>query len=106
MIEFLSEVGKVEQLIYTLLAYINNSINKDINYYIAKSLLEHIHKIESFSLDSVAEACNVAPSTINRFCKRIGFKHHFQQMLKLPLRDIGLFLSYSHGLTLRAYTMG
>ncbi|MBM7654529.1 MurR/RpiR family transcriptional regulator [Neobacillus cucumis] len=65
----------MEQLIYTLLAYINNSINKDINYYIAKSLLEHIHKIESFSLDSVAEACNVAPSTINRFCKRIGFKN-------------------------------
>jgi len=65
----------VEQLIYTLLAYINNSLNKDINYYIAKSLLEHIHKIESFSLDSVAEACNVAPSTINRFCKRIGFKN-------------------------------
>ncbi|PFN95910.1 hypothetical protein COJ85_25370 [Bacillus sp. AFS076308] len=68
-------MGKVEQLIYTLLAYINNSLNKDINYYIAKSLLEHIHKIESFSLDSVAEACNVAPSTINRFCKRIGFKN-------------------------------
>ncbi|TWE05188.1 RpiR family transcriptional regulator [Neobacillus bataviensis] len=65
----------MEQLIYTLLAYINNSLNKDINYYIAKSLLEHIHKIESFSLDSVAEACNVAPSTINRFCKRIGFKN-------------------------------
>jgi DNA-binding MurR/RpiR family transcriptional regulator len=65
----------VEQLIYTLLAYINNSLNKDINYYIAKSLLEHIHKIESSSLDSVAEACTVAPSTINRFCKRIGFKN-------------------------------
>ncbi|WP_342042104.1 MurR/RpiR family transcriptional regulator [Bacillus sp. OTU2372] len=65
----------MEQLIYTLLAYINNSLNKDINYYIAKSLLEHIHKIESFSLESVAEACNVAPSTINRFCKRIGFKN-------------------------------
>jgi len=65
----------LEQLIYTLLAYINNSLNKDINYYIAKSLLEHINRIESFSLDTVAEACNVAPSTINRFCKRIGFKN-------------------------------
>ncbi|MDF2787016.1 MAG: hypothetical protein K0S80_114 [Neobacillus sp.] len=65
----------MEQLIYTLLAYINNSLNKDINYYLAKSLLEQIYSIESFSLDSVAEACNVAPSTINRFCKRIGFKN-------------------------------
>lgn len=65
----------LEQLIYTLLAYINNSLNKDINYYIAKSLLEHIKRIESFSLEEIAEACNVAPSTINRFCKRIGFKN-------------------------------
>jgi RpiR family transcriptional regulator, carbohydrate utilization regulator len=65
----------MEQLIYTLLAYINNSLDKDINYSIAKSLLEHIDKIERFSLETAAEACNVAPSTINRFCKRLGFKN-------------------------------
>ncbi|MEW9052253.1 MAG: hypothetical protein AB2392_13925 [Neobacillus sp.] len=65
----------MEQLIYTLLAYINNSLEKDINYSIAKSLLEHIDQIERFSLETAAEACNVAPSTINRFCKRLGFKN-------------------------------
>jgi RpiR family transcriptional regulator, carbohydrate utilization regulator len=65
----------MEQLIYTLLAYINNSLEKDINYSIAKSLLEHINQIERFSLETAAEACNVAPSTINRFCKRLGFKN-------------------------------
>lgn len=77
----------MEQLIYTLLAYINNSLNKDINYYIAKSLLEHINKIESFSLDNIAEACNVAPSTINRFCKRIGFKNfsHMRNSVGIPI---------------------
>jgi DNA-binding MurR/RpiR family transcriptional regulator len=80
-------VGIVEQLIYTLLAYINNSLNKDINYYLAKSLLEQINHIESFSLDSVAEACNVAPSTINRFCKRIGFKNfsNLRNSVAVPL---------------------
>lgn len=65
----------VEQLTYTLLAYINNSLEKDINDSIARSFLQHIHNIETFSLDSVAEMCNVAPSTINRFCKRIGFRN-------------------------------
>ncbi|WP_158633971.1 MurR/RpiR family transcriptional regulator [Radiobacillus deserti] len=65
----------MEQLTDTLLAYINNSLEKDINYSIATSLLEHTHKIEGYSLEMAAEACNVAPSTINRFCKRIGFKH-------------------------------
>ncbi|MFK3939084.1 MurR/RpiR family transcriptional regulator [Alkalihalobacillus sp. NPDC078783] len=65
----------MEQLTYTLLAYINNSLEKDINDSIARSFLQHIHNIETFSLDSVAEICNVAPSTINRFCKRIGFRN-------------------------------
>ncbi|MCR6109962.1 MurR/RpiR family transcriptional regulator [Bacillus sp. A301a_S52] len=65
----------MEQLMYTLLAYINNSLEKDINYSIAKSLLQNINKIKGYSLETVAEACNVAPSTINRFCKRIGFKN-------------------------------
>lgn len=65
----------METLIYNLLAYINNSLDKDINYHIAKSLLENFHKIEGFSLETAAEVCNVAPSTINRFCKRIGFKN-------------------------------
>jgi DNA-binding MurR/RpiR family transcriptional regulator len=69
------EVGNVETLIYNLLAYINNSLDKDINYHIAKSLLENLHKIEGFSLETAAEVCNVAPSTINRFCKRIGFRN-------------------------------
>ncbi|WP_400246078.1 MurR/RpiR family transcriptional regulator [Niallia sp. JL1B1071] len=65
----------MEQLIYTLLAYINNSLEKDINYSIANSFLENIHQIEGYSLEMAAEVCNVAPSTINRFCKRIGFRN-------------------------------
>jgi len=65
----------LEQLIYTLLAYINNSLEKDINYSIAQSLLDNINKVEEFTLETVAEVCNVAPSTFNRFCKRIGFKN-------------------------------
>ncbi|CAI9390545.1 MULTISPECIES: MurR/RpiR family transcriptional regulator [Bacillaceae] len=65
----------MEQLIYTLLAYINNSLEKDINYSIANSFLENIHDIEGYSLEVAAERCNVAPSTINCFCKRIGFRN-------------------------------
>ena len=65
----------METLIYNLLAYINNSLDKDINYHIAKTLIENFHEIEGFSLETAAEVCNVAPSTINRFCKRIGFKN-------------------------------
>lgn len=65
----------MEALIYKLLAYMNNSLDKDINYHIAKRLLENLDKIEGFSLETAAEACSVAPSTINRFCKKIGFRN-------------------------------
>lgn len=65
----------METLIYNLTAYINNSLDKDVNYHIARSLLENIHKIEGFSLESASEACNVSPSTFNRFCKKIGFRN-------------------------------
>ncbi|MFC4321339.1 MurR/RpiR family transcriptional regulator [Litchfieldia salsa] len=90
----------MEQLIYTLLAYINNSLNKDINYNIAKSMLENIDKIESFSLDSVSEACNVAPSTINRFCKRIGFKNfsHMRNSVAIPA-GFSIQEQADHGIT-------
>jgi DNA-binding MurR/RpiR family transcriptional regulator len=80
----------MEQLIYTLLAYINNSLDKDINYSIAKSLLEHIDKIERFSLETAAEACNVAPSTINRFCKRLGFKN-FSHLRSSAAMQVGAY---------------
>ncbi|WP_318508826.1 hypothetical protein [Bacillus sp. T3] len=63
----------MEQLIYTLLAFINNSLFKDINYSIARSLLENIDKIEGFSLETAAEACNVAPSTINLVLQKNWF---------------------------------
>ena len=65
----------METLIYNLAAYINNSLAKDVNYHIARRLLENLHRIEGFSLETAAEACNVSPSTFNRFCKSIGFKN-------------------------------
>ncbi|WP_157827719.1 MurR/RpiR family transcriptional regulator [Niallia nealsonii] len=65
----------METLIYNLLTYINNSLDKDVNDHIAKILLENLHKIEGFSLETAAEACNVSPSTFNRFCKKMGFRN-------------------------------
>lgn len=68
-------MARLEQLVYTLLAYINNSLEKDINYSIATSLLENINKIVDFTLETASDACNVSPSTFNRFCRRIGYKN-------------------------------
>lgn len=66
----------MQQVIYTLLNYINNSINKDTYYHIALSILKHIYKITSFSLEEMANSCHVSPATINRFCKQIGYSNY------------------------------
>lgn len=60
----------MEQLAYTLLAYINNVIEEDMNYHIAKKFLENIYKIKDYSLEDIAYECNVSSRTINRFCKK------------------------------------
>lgn len=71
----------MEQLAYTLLAYINNVIEEDMNYYIAKKFLENIDKIKDYSLEDIAFECNVSSRTINRFCKKIGY-HNFTTLKK------------------------
>ena len=66
----------MQQLIYTLLHYLNNVINKDTNYHIACKVLEHIYELEHYSLEKMASLCFVSPATINRFCKQIGYSNY------------------------------
>lgn len=94
----------LEQLIYTLLAYINNSLEKDINYSIANSFLENIHHIEGYSLEMAAEVCNVAPSTINRFCKRIGFRN-FSNLRSSVAYQGGMYEEREKSLTADAFEL-
>lgn len=77
----------MEQLAYTLLAYINNVIEEDMNYHIAKKFLENIYKIKDYSLEDIGYECNVSSRTINRFCKKIGY-HNFTTLKKHILYPI------------------
>ena len=60
-------------VIYTLLNYINCCIKQDTEYNVAKCLLLNIRKLKYLSLEETAEMCNVSVSTLNRFCRTIGF---------------------------------
>ena len=77
----------MEQLAYTLLAYINNVIDEDMNYYIAKKFLEMMHHIKDLSLEDIAFECNVSSRTINRFCKKIGY-HNYTTLKKYVLNPV------------------
>lgn len=77
----------MEQLAYTLLSYLNNVIDEDMNYHIAKKFLENIYKINDFSLEDIACVCNVSSRTINRFCEKIGY-HNYTTLKKHVLNPI------------------
>lgn len=76
----------MQQLIYTLLAYLNNSIIQDINYHIAKNLLENINIIKTMSLEDLTVQLNVSSRTVNRFCQKIGY-HNFSTLRKFTLQS-------------------
>lgn len=62
-------------ILYALLNYMNCSIKQDTNYEIAKRLLLHIQDIENYTLEETAKLCHVSVSTLNRFCRIIGYKN-------------------------------
>lgn len=88
-------------VIYTLLNYLNCCIKQDTNYDIAKCLLVNIRKISKLSLEDCAILCNVSPSTLNRFCRSVGFNNYstIKRLLKnheLPFNYESFIESYGN----------
>lgn len=60
-------------LIGRLIIYVNSCIKKDVNYDIAKYLIEHHTECEDISLKQLCEECYVSRASIIRFCEMFGF---------------------------------
>ena len=56
------------------LSIVNNSNNKDLNYYIAKYIIENINHIGSITLQDVADGCFVSVPTVKQFLKKFRYK--------------------------------
>lgn len=63
-------------LLYMLMNFLNNSIKKDTNYYLALSLAQNITSLHEWNLEKTAIECNVSVSTLNRFFKDMGFDNY------------------------------
>ena len=64
------------------LSIVNNSNNKDLNYYIAKYIIENINHIGSITLQDVADGCFVSVPTVKQFLKKFGYSN------KLIIKEI------------------
>lgn len=76
----------MQQILYTLLNFINNTIYKDTSYHIALIILKNLKRLPSISLEKAAEICDVSISTLNRFCKNMGFGSFsgLKELSKIP----------------------
>lgn len=63
----------VNDIIFRLFDFINNSKIKDTNYFIALTLLHDLKNIPNMYITTLADKCYTSPAAITRFCKRIGF---------------------------------
>lgn len=64
---------------YTLLNYfiniVNSSNNQDINYHIARYMVDHYMEMENITLQMIADACYVSVPTVKNFFKQFGYRN-------------------------------
>jgi len=58
---------------YQLINYLNTAKERDVFYYAASTILEHIDEIPEFSIGQVADMCFASPATISRLVRKLNF---------------------------------
>ena len=58
---------------YQLINYLNTAKERDVFYYAASTILEHIDDIPNLSIGQVADLCFASPATISRLVRKLNF---------------------------------
>lgn len=69
----------------TLMGMVNTTSHRSTNHHIAIWVLSNLEHLDYITEPEMAAACNVSKSSINRFCKELGFAN-FQQFQTEVLR--------------------
>lgn len=59
---------------YQLINYLNTAKERDVFYYAASTILEHIDQIPELSIGQVADICFASPATISRLVRKLNFE--------------------------------
>lgn len=74
-------------LMYMLLSFFmiiaNSSNNRDVNYYIARFLIENYLKIDQLTIQEIAEECFVSIPTIKKFFTQFGLNTYVEVKKKI-----------------------
>lgn len=87
------EYNEVDILV-TLMSYVNVSSSQDMYYTIAHTILTHLDRIPTISINDLAALCYTSPATISRFCKDLNcgsfanFKLNIANALEISKNEI------------------
>lgn len=65
----------MDTILHQLINYMNTNNKDDIYYQLAKVMIENIDMIAQLKIESLAELCFVSPSTVSRFCRKLGYRN-------------------------------
>ena len=76
----------MEVVLIVLLQFIRENKQNDLDVQIAKILIENINRLNTLSLEKMAEMCHCSTSSFTRFLKKVGFSHYrlFKNLLIQP----------------------
>lgn len=70
------------------------NINKfDTNFIIAKVMLDRISEIPDISIDKIAYLANTTPSTVTKFCKKLGYDGYASIKAENQIPKLNTFLT-------------
>lgn len=65
-------------IIIILLATLNSEPIDSSDYRISKFILSNLDQMPAYNISQLAKACYVSPSSISRFCRKIGFQEFYE----------------------------
>lgn len=77
---------KASRVYIRLTEFLFKCVKQDVNYTIAKHLIEHIDTFPDIYIEEIAYLSNTTPASVTKFCKRIGYSS-FKEMRT----DIGVY---------------
>ena len=65
----------MDRILHMLMLVMNEQNENDTFHSLARNMIENIDKLASLSITEMAELCYVSPSTLSRFCRKLGYKN-------------------------------
>ncbi|MDD3028370.1 MAG: MurR/RpiR family transcriptional regulator [Erysipelotrichaceae bacterium] len=84
----------MDTILHQLINYMNTNNKDDIYYQLAKVMIENIDMIAQLKIESLAELCFVSPSTVSRFCRKLGYRN-FNSFKEQFANNYGFEIDYT-----------